>query len=109
MLYGVPLHNPSYLSSCLNAQEQETSDDNSTRHDAEDDLGLEATLHHGVLSSIFGHRPDIIRESADQGCQSQKPEDDTEGHGYFLFHRRRLVLEMKVDEDGNGYNSKIDA
>ena len=72
-------------------------------------MGLDTTLHQSVLPSIFGHCPDVVGKSADERCQRQNPEDDTKGHGDFLFQFGRAVLEMEVDEDGDGDNGEIDA
>lgn len=69
----------------LNTQKQDTSNDSGGRYDAENDLGLDTALHQRVSSSVFRNGPNIICEPADQSYQCQKPEDDAEWEGYFLF------------------------
>ena len=86
----------------FNTKEDPTSSDNRRRYNAENDLRLYTALHKRPPPRILRHGPDVVRESAAETGYGQDPEDEAERERDSLFERCRCVLEVKVDEYGDG-------
>ena len=77
-------------------------------HHPKNHLRLHSRLHNRLPPRILRHRLHVIRIPTDQRRQGQHPEHDPQRETDAPLERGGLVLEVKVDEDGDGNDGEVD-